>query len=222
MSTKRGATLSEVLIAMGMIVVLMLGATSLYGYCLNRVMAETTRTTVVSQASQLADEIAAVIGNSKSCSLVTSGSITALRCTMPDSGVDKNGDNIIDRVEPTSVNSSGTETFGTGRYVWFYQSDATGAWGATGKHVWRAKPLTSANPVGGDLDGAWSLYYGGVSRWKFIDSIAFTVDTTNHCTTFTINASSLNRSESSASSETSTSNNTKVTVSRTVFWRSYR
>jgi hypothetical protein len=212
----------EVLLSLVMLVVLTLAATSLYGFCVTRVMTDTTMNSVQTQASNLADEISRVIGNSKACTLAVSGSVTGLKCTMPDSGLDKNGDGVLDQINPTSVDPSGTETFGTGKYVWFYMSDTTGAWGTVGTFVWRAKPLTSANPVPGDLDTAWAKYYGSAGRWNFIDSISYSNDATNHCTTFTINASSLNRAERTAAGETSTSNNSKLTITRTVFWRNYR
>lgn len=222
MSARRGASLIEVMLGIVMVTVLTLATTTLYGFCVQRVMAETTKSSVVTQVSQLADEISSVISNSKACTTVTVGSVTGLRCTIPDSGLDKNGDGVLDRIDPTSVDTSGNETFNTGEYVWFYMSDATGAFGTTGTLVWRAQCPTSANPGAGTYDTAWAKYYGGNPRWKYVDSISFSIDTVNHCTTFTINASMLNRNESSAASETSTSNNSKVTVTRTVFWRSYR
>ena len=222
MSVKRGATIVEVLLGIAMVATLTLATTTLYGFCVHRVMSETTKTSVITQASALADEIAEVIENSKSNTTVTAGSVTGLRCTIPNTGTDKDGDGVFDRIDPTSVDSTGVETYNTGEYVWFYMSDATGAFGTVGTYVWRAQCPTSANPSAGTYDTNWAKYYGGSGRYKFIDSVSFSVDSVNHCTTFTINASLLDRNETSASAETSTSNNSKISITRKVFWRYYR
>jgi type II secretory pathway pseudopilin PulG len=222
MSTRRGATIIEILVGLIMVVVLTFAATSLYGFSVNRVMADTSQTAVYAQASSLADELTDVISLSTNCVTVTSGTVTGLKCSYPDTGTDKDGDGVFDTVQPSSVSALGTETFNVGKYIWFYMSDSTGTWGTVGTYMWRAKPTTSANPIAGDLDANWAKYYGGAGRWNLIDSVSFSVDATNHCTTFTINASSLNRAERSASAETSTSNNSKLSITRTVFWRSYR
>ena len=39
--------------------------------------------------------------------------------------------------------------------------------------------MHTANPVSGDLDGPWSLYYSGASRWNYIDSVTYSNDIGN-------------------------------------------
>ncbi|MFI5385379.1 MAG: hypothetical protein ACHQ50_04575 [Fimbriimonadales bacterium] len=209
----------EALIAVTIAASLMIAAVTLYGFVSTRLMTDGTHAAVLAQANRLADEMSQLIGNSKFCDTASSGSITALRCRLPNTGVDTNADGLIDRVTPATADAAGTETYKTGTYVWFYQSDATGAWGNSGSVVWRARPVTSSNPAAGDLDAAWSLYYSGGSRWNFIDSITFTNDPGSQTTTFTINASSLNRAERSASALSSGAESTHVSLTRTVHWR---
>lgn len=220
---KRGTTIIEVLIGTVMVVALVLGTASLFGFVAQRVSADTAQSAVCTQANALADELTKFISQAKTCDLPVSGSITALRCQMPANGVDTDQDGLADSFSPTSYDyTTDTETFATGKYVWFYMSDTTGTWGSTGTTFWRASPPTSANPTSSDFNTNWAKYYGGNARWNFIDSVSFSIDVPNEKVTFTISASSLNRAERSASAEAGTSNNAKVSITRTVFWRSYR
>lgn len=222
MRTRSGTTIFEALVAIAIAAVLMIAAATLYGFVSGRLMQDGTQAAVLSQANRLADEMTTVISQSRLCDTVTTGSITALRCRLPGSGTDFNGDGVLDQFYPAYSDPNGTETFKTGAYIWFYQSDSVGTWGNTGTFVWRAKPTTSANPASGDLDAPWSLYYGGASRWNYIDSISFTNDPAAQTTTFTINASSLNRAERSAAGLSPSALSSQVTITRTVRWRNAR
>lgn len=219
MRTRRGSTLFEALIAVCIAASIMIAAVTLYGFVSARLMSDGTHAAVLAQANRLADEMTLVIGNARLCDTVTAGSTTALRCRLPSTGLDTNADGLVDRVTPLAADANGSETYKTGTYVWFYQSDASGAWGNLGTLVWRAKPITGANPGPADLDSAWSLYYGGGSRWNFIDSVTFTNDPGSQTTTFTINASSLNRAERSAAALPNGTESTHVTITRTIHWR---
>jgi hypothetical protein len=220
---RRATTLVEALVAISMVAVLFLGAATLFGFVFQRASRDTTETAVYSQACQLSDELTKFISQAKSCDLQVNGTVTGLRCIMPANGVDTDQDGLADEFTPSSYDPvTETETFTTGKYVWFYMSSSAGTWGAVGTFLWRASPATSANPALADLNTNWAKYYGGSGRWNFIDSVTYTLDAAHQKVTYTISASSYNRAERSAAGEASTSDNTKTTITRTVFWRSYR
>jgi hypothetical protein len=222
-SRRSGATIIEALLAIVMTSVLVLGAASLFGFVSQRVMRDSSETAVYAQATQLADEITKFVSQAKTCDLPTSGGVIALRCTMPANGVDTDQDGLADSFSLTSYDySTDVETFATGKYVWFYFANASGTFGSTGTTFWRASPSTTANPAAGDLNQGWTFYYGGNARWNFIDSVTYTLDAANKKLTFTINASTYNRAERSAAGATGSSDNSKITITRTVFWRNYR
>ena len=218
-----GTTILEALLSIVMVVVLTLSATTLFGYFATRMSADTTQTAVALQADSLADELTQFISQAKTCDLPTVGRITALRCTMPANGIDTNQDGVLDTFAPSGYDAAkDTEIFNTGNYVWFYMSDDTGAWGADGTTFWRASPPSAATPSQPDRNTNWALYYGGERKWNYIDGVSFVIDAPHETVTFTINASSYYRAERTSASEASNSDNTKVTVTRTVFWGSYR
>lgn len=223
MPRKRGTTIVEALLSIVMISVLFLGAASLFGFVSQQVTRDATETAVYTQAVTLSDEITKFVTQAKTCDLQVSGSVTALRCIMPSNGVDTDQDGLADTFSPSSYNTATSkEIFNTGKYVWFYMANSAGTWGSVGTSFWRASPPTSANPASGDLNSSWATYYGGSSRWNFIDSVTYVLDAAHQKLTFTISASSYNRAERSAAGASGASDNTKVTLTRTVFWRNYR
>ena len=207
-----------------MIAVLLLGTASLFGFVAQQTNRDATEAAVYSQAVALSDELTKFISQAKNVDLPQSGTVIALRCQMPGGGVDTDQDGLADTFSISSYDyANDKEIYTTGNYVWFYMSNSTGTWGTVGTTFWRASPTTAANPIAGDLNSKWAFYYGGASsRWNFIDSVTYSLDAAHEKVTFTINASSYSRAERSAAAESQNSDNTKITITRTVFWRCYR
>lgn len=220
-SRKNAFTLIELSVVVTAMVAIIGAAASFYVFVVNRTMTDSTRAAVTVQANALANELTAQISCANVCDLQFNNGKTALRCGMPKTGTDWDGDGLLDTFSPTSASTNGKENMNPDVYVWFYQASSTGSFGSTGTMVWRADHRGPGGLAGADADARWSKI-GTRSRWNFIDSVTFSVDSTNKTTTFTIVASSLNRAETTASSSTSTSDNAKITISRTVFWRYWR
>lgn len=220
MSRSRGVTLVELMVGVVMVVILTAATASLYLFTTKRVAAQGAESAVQIQANQLATEINKMVSQAKNCRIVTSGTCTALVCEMPASGTDEDYDGLLDHFVPDG-SSGGKEIYNTGKYVWFYMSDSTGAWGTDGNKIWRAIMSTNSAPGLGDRDVAWTKYYGGNPKWTLIDDVTFTFDPLKQTTTFTISASSLNRNERSQTTDVN-SPGTTFTTSWTTFWQNYR
>jgi hypothetical protein len=218
MSTRRATSLVEALLAISLAAGLTLACATLYAFVSSRLMKDGTQAAVLNQANALAEDLTTAISQSRLCTTVTSGSVTALRCHLPSTGADFNIDGLIDRPTPLISDPDGTERYQTGNYVWFYMANSSGTWGSAGTYLWRAKPTTTSSPAIADLDSNWSLYYSGSSRWNLIDSVTFSIDPGRQTTTFTIRASSLNRAERSASGLPTGGDNYQVAITRTVRW----
>lgn len=220
MCRRRGLSLAELMISAVMVVVLTAASASLYLYATKRVAAQGAESAVQMQANMLATEIMKMVGQAKSCKIVTSGPNTALVCQMPATGTDEDFDGVLDHFVPDG-SSGGKEIFNTGVHVWFYMSDNTGTWGVSGTRIWRAVVNGSGSPGPGDKDVNWTRYYGGDLKWKLIDSVTFTVDPVAQVTSFTIEASSLNRADRSATTDANAPGS-RFKATWTAFWQNFR
>lgn len=220
MHRKAGATLIELTIAMVMIVVLMAATTTLYAYCTKKVGEQAAESSLQMQVTALSAEINKFVSQAKTCQIATNGSASALVCEMPATGTDEDFDGINEHFTPDG-SAAGKEIFNTGFYVWFYMSDSTGIWGHTGNQLWRAKVTGPGSPTSSSLDYTWRTYYGGDYRWSLIDNLTFTTDPVNQLTTYTITASSLDRADRSATTDTGAPGR-QLVVSNTIYWQSFR
>jgi hypothetical protein len=139
---------------------------------------------------------------------------------MPRTGTDEDQDGVLDHFTPDG-SVGGKEIYNTGKYVWFYMSDSSGTWGVPGTKVWRAVVSSNSSPAPGDRDVNWTRYYGGADRWNLIDNLTFTNDSVTQTSTVTIEASSLNRAERSATTD-ATAPGSRFTATWTLFWQNYR
>lgn len=220
MRNLRGFTMVEVVMASALTVVVVGAMAYMFHFAARTAANVSASANTTFQAQLLANELTRVIRNSVSCSTVTSGSNTGLRCTMPFNGTDFDGDGYNDSYTPIGVSKRGIEKYGTGKRVWFYMSDSTGLLANTGALVWRAQRNDNSTPVAGDRDTAFPYDRGTTnSRWNTIESVTFSVDSANRTTTFTIVSSQLSRARRTASSaDVNSGAGFRTTLTRTVFW----
>lgn len=180
---------------------------------------------VVLQAQSLSEELERTVVNAQGCTVIAAPGGQALKCILPESGTDSDGDGLIDRVTPLWVTPTGQEGFGRGKRVWLYVTGSSGRidLAPSGENrFWRAYRDDDAIPGAGDIDQSFSKYYDtGKSRWPLIDSFTFSV-AGNGVVTFTIVASKLRRNESRISGGDSLADGARLQLTRTVFCRNWR
>jgi type II secretory pathway pseudopilin PulG len=218
----RGSSLIEMLLVVMLTSVLLATLATLYGFSMGRAARSAARYAALDQANTLADKIEATVQQAVSCSIVTSGGFSGLKCTMPATGQDRDGDGYVDRYSPTGVSRRGSEKYGTGKRVWFYPSNSTGSFTALGTIIWRAERADDSLPTSSDGDKTFAYYFDGTTaRYNLVSSATFSVDSTNSTATCVITASSQLRSERVGSAADGAGAET-VVVTKTMSWRNWR
>jgi hypothetical protein len=219
---RRGTTLIEMLLVVLLTSMIMGTLATLYSYAMGRAAHSAARYTALEQANTLADAIETTVQQAVSCSIVTSGSFSGLKCIMPIQGVDRNGDGYIDRYSPTGVSRRGAEKFGYGKRVWFYTSNSTGAFTASGTVYWRAERSDDAVPTASDADKSFAYYFNTTTpRFSLVSSVAFSVDASTQLVTCTVNASSRINTERAATGSANELTES-ATVVKSIYWRNWR
>jgi hypothetical protein len=218
---RRGTTIIEMLLVVGLTAMVLGTLALLYAFTFGRVAHATASFAATDQARRSLDQIAKTASQAISCSVVTSGSVSALKCMMPASGTDTDGDGYLDEYVPSSVSRRGVAKYTPGKRIWFYLSNSDGAFGSSGTILWRAQRSDDCNPASSDADKNWAYYYGSTQqRFGLITSLTPAVDTTAKTTTVTAYATSLIRSDSEAGAEAGSRGTYGVSYTRTVLWRS--
>lgn len=222
---RKGFTLVELMIACTVMAVMMGVVASMYAFTAYRAAHSIAKSNVISETQDLSNEIDKVVTSAVRCEIVTSGTQNALKCTMPKDSTDTNSDGMVDTFKPYAISRRGIEKYGEGKRVWFYFADSLGAFGSTGKIVYRAERTDDANPTGADTKAAFT-YYPGTSkqRWHLIDSMSFTIDAPTKTVISTIQANSLARLDSRTDNAMTTDAaiSRVATVTKTSYWRNYR
>jgi type II secretory pathway pseudopilin PulG len=217
---RRGFTLLELLLAAMLTVLVVSTLTLLYGFTFNGVANSATTFATNDQASQVLETVAETASQAISCTTVTSGQQTALKCTMPAAATATDADGYPDTFQPSSTSRRGVERYLPGVRIWYYFSDDSGAFGASGTTLWRAKRTDDSPPTAPDADALWTFYGGsGRQRHGLISSLSFGVSGTSDTVTITVASSSLLSTERRPSSGQSPPQTMTVTVSRVVQWR---
>ncbi len=227
---RRGATLVEMMIVTMLTAMVIGSLTGLFGFVTSRAAHAAAQAGAQEQADAVAESIAQTVSAATGCTVVTLSGSQALRCTMPAVSVDRDGDGRPDRWQLWQVSRRGRERFGTGGRVWFYQSDATGAFGSAGTWPWRAHRSDDANPVllgadgvAVDADQGWAKHSGlSTSKYYLVTGLTFSVDSAQKSVTYTVTASAINRDDRSMSAGDAASDGYAVARTRTVSWRNWR
>lgn len=224
MTKRRGFTLVEVMMT-SVLGALIVGATGgLMVFASKRAQHAYTENAVVTQVLQLSTEIENTISNAAGCTVQTNTFGSALKCVMPATSRDTDNDGLADAWDASSVSSAGAEKYGNGIRVWYYWSDNTGTFGATGTKpvFYRAYRTDDASPTAADIDKRFSrLYTASGSRWNLIDSLTFSESPTTKLFNYTITASKL-ISQDRNSGGTTGSDMRDFRVSRSVMAQEWR
>jgi hypothetical protein len=215
----------EVMLTTAMISVVVGSMAMVYSYTVARTSHAVAATAVSDEIQKLSDELDAVISQASSASVVTFGGNTGLRCTMPATQVDTNGDGNVDAYQPATM-TGGSPTWGKGKRIWFYTADSTGDFTRPGPIVWRAERNDDLLPTAANADRAFA-YYGSSSvtpRFGLIDQLSWVSNATDKSVTYTIRASSLTRAQRASASAYSSEKNVSetLTLTKNVFLRNWR
>ncbi len=198
--------------------VVLIAAAGMYAYIMSRLSADASESTLFLQSSTLDSEIQRVVQVSSSVSIVTVGGFSCLKCAVPSGGTDKNLDGVVDNAIPSSVDSSGNNTYAANRWVWFYMGDSSGNPSASGTQLWRAVVTSSSTtPSSANKDSNWSLVNGN-PRFNLVESFSATVNSTAETATVTCTLSALTRADRVGTGESMSGNVTRISTSRTYFW----
>lgn len=221
--SRRGFTFVELIVVSCLTAVIVGTMTLLYGFTFRNIAESATTFAITDQTRIALQTVAATAGQAITCQTVSQNGQTALKCLMPVVGTDLNGDGYNEAYLPSAVSPWGVERYAPGDRIWFYLSDGTGAFGAAGKTLWRAKRADDGPPLASDADKSWTFYGGnGPPRHPLINALSFAIDDTAHTATITITASSLVNVERQPGADYTADMSATTSLTRTVEWRNWR
>ncbi len=206
----------ELLITISISAIVLGVMTMLFGFASVRLSDTYTQSALYDQVNGVADRVEANIRKADSCASRDAGA--TLVCSMPQNGIDTDGDGQKDTYYPDKTDANGAEQYTVGSYVWFYNAGSTGAYSVGSGGVWRSERTTVATVTLSDVDSSFGFYYGSVRRYPLVASASFVVNAALKTVTFTITGSTRMGSESGGNADGTTLGRT-VTVTRTVEWR---
>ena len=222
MTSRRGFTFVEVMITTALISIVIGTLATLYFYAFTRTTRGVTEVAAVLQIQGLLDRMDNQIAQACDVSIVTSGPGIGLKCTMPLSGTDKDGDGVLDTYVPNSVSRRQIAKYTRGKRVWYYMAAAPGNFGTAGSIFYQAVRNDDALPTSANVVNTFSYAPGDVYRWSLLDSVAFAIDGTNESVTVSARTSTLARAERSAGVATvEAGDNYVVNVTRKTCWRNW-
>ncbi|MEI7986314.1 MAG: type II secretion system protein [Armatimonadota bacterium] len=222
MSKVRGATIIEMIFTMSLMVAVIGSTVTLYAFVAIRAGDSVTKYNTYQQTKDLMLAISDVTSNAMSCSNVTIGSVTALKCKMPNDGTDRDGDGIIDQYKPSGINKLLKETYTAGKRIWFIPSTKPFSLGTTGKYWYRAMRTDDSNIVIGDIDANWSYLTGSTPKIYIPGTVTFSHNASNLSTNVQIAIDTSINPNSAVQGFSGNLGNKipAITLSRRFFWRS--
>lgn len=218
MHKRSGFTLIEMTLVLGLTALVIGVMTVLYGFTMERLAHATADFAATDDAFLSANDIGNVVAGANSCSTVTSGGVTGLKCIMPATGSDKDGDGHLDSWTLANVSKRGLEEVTQGKRDWFYLSDSTGAFGVSGTILWKAERSDALNPIASDAISKYANLTSTQLRYPFISSVTFSVNSAAQTVTYTVTAGSMVRAARTPGTEATNAEYTHVET-RTTFWR---
>lgn len=165
MRTKRGTTLIETIFTLSLASTILAAVATLASYVLIRTGDSVTQFNTINDSQEVLDAIALTATEAISCTNVTVGSITAIKCTMPANGSDLDGDGILETYLPNKVYKTLQETHTNGKRIWYFASPWPVSVGASGRYWYRAIKSSDSTPSLADIDSNWAMspkYVAGV------------------------------------------------------------
>jgi hypothetical protein len=174
MRKQRAATLIEAIFSMSLVVMVIATTVTLYAFVAIRAGDSVTKYNTLQQTKDLMSAFSDVASNAISCTNVTIGSATALKCTMPNAGIDRDGNGIFDQYNPSGVYKTLREQYTPGKRIWFIPSSSPFSLGTSGKFWYRATRTDDVNITAADIDSRWS-YVTGTTPKIFIPGTVIAV-----------------------------------------------
>ena len=162
-----------------------------------------------------------VTSNAISCTNVTIGSATALKCTMPNFGIDRDNDGIFESYNPAGIYKTLKEYYTPGKRIWFISSTSPFSLGASGKFWYRAYRSDDVNIVADNVDAKWSYSTGTTPRIYIPGTVTFTNTTSTLSTLVQINLNSTINPNIAVKGYSGNLGNPipAIALSRRFFWR---
>jgi len=207
MIKRRAFTLAEVLITSVLASLIVAATGGLMVFASKRAQHAYSENAVTTQVLQLSAEMEATISKAVVCTASTNTNGSSLKCIMPATSRDEDRDSYADNYDALKISSAGTEKYGHGVRVWYYWSDGTGAYTATGTRpaFFRAYRNDDSTPGSGDIDPRFSrLYSSSGTRWSLIDGVTFSISPATGLVNYTITASKVISQERSAAGASGT------------------
>lgn len=220
----KGFTFVELLVVIG-IGSIVLGALGfLYTFTARQTSGALAEMLSTDQATTAANEIDDVIRNSFVCVERTKNGLSGLRCTLPSLSVDRDSDGTADSYRPAALDKFGREDFAPGTRVWFYFSDATGAFGTAGPILWRATRNDDSDPIAAGGDADWTYQYGvaGKPRFPLVSAFSVEVDANSKLVTFTLTAESADYADHKPAASDRAAQRRGLSIVRAVYWENSR
>ena len=172
--TNLGATLIELLATMSLMVVALATTVTLYAFVVIRSGDAVTKYNSYQQSNDLMTAISDVSSNAISCTNVTMGSVTALKCTVPNAGIDRDNNGIFEQYNPSGVYKTLKESYSPGTRIWFIPSTNPFSLGTPGKFWYRAYRSDDLNIVADNVDAKWSYMNGTTPKIYIPGTVTFT------------------------------------------------
>ena len=219
--SRRGTTLVELLITMILTVIVMTTGVTLYSFVAIRSGEAVSQYNNLQISNELLDAMDEAITDASSCQLVTLNDVPALKCSLPDTGKDPDGDGILDSYDITKVNKLMGDVHSPGKRVWLYSSEAPGNPTAKGYYWFRAYRNDDVTITSADIDNRWSYRTAGNPRRYYPGVVTLSINQADKSVTVTMTPdSSIDQERQTAGFVgTKTRAWTGSTLSRTFFWR---
>lgn len=220
----RAFTLVELLVVIGIGSIVLGGLAFLYSYTAGQTGDTMAELLATDQATTVSQDVESTVRNALLCEAKVKNGITALRCQMPSTEVDLNTDGIPESYAPGSLDKFGREKYVAGKRVWFYMSDSTGVFGATGTTLWKATRTDDNDPASGDRDLNWTYRYAQTSapRFPLVSAFVISVDATNRLVTLDLTAESADYAQHAAAASDAANRRRGLRLVSQIFWRNWR
>ncbi|MEQ1822839.1 MAG: prepilin-type N-terminal cleavage/methylation domain-containing protein [Fimbriimonadaceae bacterium] len=226
MSNRRGFSLVELVIVTAMTSLLIGILGYVYVWVSGKSAQAYAQQAVISQASRITDDMEKTISNAVSCTPLVNLFGSSMSCTMPENGIDTNGDGVDDKWAPKLIGPRGQAKYGaSGKRVWYYFSDSTGSYlavpSAAQRYVFRAVRTDSALPTLANADNTFRNSPGGGFKWNLVSSVTFTADAPKKLITVKVKCANLAYGMNRRA-ETASSLSREFELERTVFTQNWR
>lgn len=155
--------------------IIVAASTTLYSFVAIRTADAITRYTVLQNCARLAKAIEDASRYATKAETKTIDGKTFLVITVPNAGIDRDGDGELETFSPNQVNKVLRETFSPGRRIWFYRSNATGSIDGTGIFWFKAERTDDQDIKSSDIDRQWSFWSSGNPKTQIPGNVTFSI-----------------------------------------------